>query len=178
MCTRIALTFIIVLLGLIASASSHAQGPRGRGPMARDPAFVEDRELFHALLEHRHLIQRSVKLLDNGVETVTESESPEVAALIQRHVASMKARVEDRRPIHLRDPLFAALFRRAEKIRFVYEKTERGARVQETSDDPETVTLIQAHAAVVSKFLENGHAEVQKNHIPPKYVPPQVPQRD
>ena len=34
----------------------------------------------------------------------------------------------------------------------------------ESSDNPYVVKLIQAHAGALTKFIENGHAEVRKNH--------------
>lgn len=56
----------------------------------------------------------------------------------------MLARVKDGRPIHRRDPLFAELFRFADRIEARYERTVRGVRVIETSQDPYVVKLIQA----------------------------------
>ena len=135
----------------------------GKGP-GSDPAFAADRDLFHDLLEHRADIRREVKKKDHGVETLTESDKPEVAAVIQKHVASMEKRVKDKKPIHLRDPLFAEVFRHADQIKFVYEKTEKGMRVTETSDDPYVARLIQAHAEVVSLFVKKGFEEVRRNH--------------
>jgi len=153
---------------LLTATSTTAQPGRGRGPMGKgpggDPAFAADRELFHQLLRHRAAIRREVKRTEHGVETLTESDDPDVAALIQKHVASMKKRVEDDKPIHRRDPLFAEVFRYADKITVVYEKTEKGIRVTETSDAPYVVRLIQAHAEVVSLFIKNGFEEVQRNH--------------
>jgi len=135
----------------------------GKGP-GSDPAFAADRDLFHDLLEHRADICREVKKTNHGVETLTESDKPEVAAVIQKHVASMEKRVKDKKPIHLRDPLFAEVFRHADQIKFVYEKTEKGMRVTETSDDPYVARLIQAHAEVVSLFVKKGFEEVRRNH--------------
>ncbi|MFM9962109.1 MAG: hypothetical protein ACKV2Q_12885 [Planctomycetaceae bacterium] len=149
------------------------KGPMGKGPMGKglggDPAFAADRDLFHDLLENRADIRREIKKTDHGIETLTESDKPEVTAAIQKHVASMEKRVKDKRPIHLRDPLFAEVFRNAGKIKFVYEKTEKGMRVAESSEDPYVVKLIQAHAEVVSLFLKSGFDEVHRNHeLPPR----------
>lgn len=164
---------LFVVVGLLITSAAMAQHGRGRGPMGRgqmgrgpggDPAFAADRELFHALLHHRADIRREVKKTEQGVETLTESDKPEVVAAIQKHVASMEKRVKNKQPIHLRDPLFAEVFRHADKIKFVYEKTEQGMRVTETSDDAYVVKLIQAHADVVSLFLKNGFDEVHRNH--------------
>jgi len=135
----------------------------GQGP-GQDPAFAADRQLFHQLLQHRDAIRRNVKKTEQGVETLTESDDPEVTRLIQKHVTSMQKRVEKSRPIHLRDPLFAEVFRHADSITMVYEKTGQGVRVTESSDDPYVVQLIQKHAEVVSLFIKHGFAEVHRNH--------------
>ncbi|QDU28529.1 hypothetical protein ETAA8_36310 [Anatilimnocola aggregata] len=159
---------VLVVAGLLVTSPVMAQPGPGKGPMGRGPgsdtAFVADRDLFHDLLEHRDDIRRDVKKTDQGVETLTESEKPEVVAAVQKHVASMEKRVKDKQPIHLRDPLFAEVFRHTDKIKFVYEKTEKGMRVTETSDDAYVVKLIQAHADVVSLFIKNGFDEVRRNH--------------
>jgi hypothetical protein len=161
-------TFLVVVTGILIAAplmaqSSSERGPRGKG-QGGDPAFAADRDLFHELLTHRSDIRRDFKRTDRGVETLTESDKPDVAAAIQKHVASMEKRVKGKRPIHLRDPLFAEVFRQTDKIKFVYEKTEKGMRVTETSADAYVVKLIQAHADVVSLFVKNGFDEVHRNH--------------
>jgi hypothetical protein len=145
----------------------HGRG-RGRGgPMGADPAFQKDRDTFHFLLANRDSIARKVKKLEDGIESLTESDDPKVASVIQEHVESMYKRVETGNPIHMRDPLFAAVFSNASKIAMKVQQTEKGVRVIETSSDPYVAKLIQAHAGVVNLFLANGHAEVQKNHAVP-----------
>lgn len=130
--------------------------------------FQQDRELFHALLGRHTEIRRTVENLEDGVRTVTEADDPELAAMIRTHVERMKTRVEEPAPIHLRDPLFAELFRHADKIEMKIEATENGVRVIERSDDPYVVKLIQAHAKVVESFVREGHAEVRRNHELPE----------
>ena len=146
----------------------------GKG-MGMDANFAADRDLFHFLLTNRADIKRTVKETKGGVETVTESDKPEIAKKIQEHVASMHARVKAGNGIHYRDPLFAEVFRHYDKITMKVETTKKGVKVTESSDDPYVAKLIQSHAAVVSKFITNGHAEVMKNHaLPakPKGEPP------
>ncbi len=147
------------------------RGGRGGGGPGGDPEFVKDRDMFHYLLDHREAIQRKVTKIAEGVETVTESDDPEVAATIQRHVESMHQRLQGGQPIHMRDPLFAAVFANAQKITMKVEPTEKGVRVVETSADPYVAKLIQAHAAVVSLFVANGFAEVPNNHSVPQLEP-------
>lgn len=159
-----------------SQARPQGQGGRGRGGQGRggrrgvsDPSMKADQSLFHTLLSNRDQIQRQIKLLPNGIETLTETDNPQLRTILVQHVQSMKKRVEQVRPIHLRDPLFAALFRNAKKVSMMkVTATQKGVHVIETSNDPLTVKLIQAHARVVSLFIKNGHQEVHKNHPVPQ----------
>jgi hypothetical protein len=147
----------------------HGRGPgHGRGGQWADPAFQQDREWFHFLLDNGSRIRRSITKRDDGVETVTESNDPNVASVIRKHVASMHERLKQGRPIRMRDPLFAALFANSAKITMQVKPTERGVRVIETSTEPHVARLIQAHAEVVSLFIANGRAEARKNHAAPQ----------
>ena len=103
----------------------------------------------------------------DGVETVTESNDPKIAAKIKEHVAAMYKRVHEQRPIHMRDPLFAEIFQHTKKIEMKVEKTVKGVKVTETSKDAYVAKLIQEHANVVSLFVENGFDEAHRNHAVP-----------
>ena len=142
----------------------HGGGHGGGGHDARHGA---DREVFHFLLENHRVIQRTITTLPDGVETLTESDEPSVAEKIKEHVTWMKVRIDDEIPIRMRDPLFAELFRRADKIKMETVETEKGVKVRETSDDPYVVKLIQAHAEVVSQFVERGFDEAHQRHAIP-----------
>jgi hypothetical protein len=139
----------------------------GRG-MMMDADHQSDMAMFHFLLDHKDAIERTVNELPNGVETVTESNEPEIADAIREHVASMYRRLDDGRPIHRRDPLFAEIFAHADAIEMTMEDTERGLRVRETSSDPYVAELIKSHARVVSAFIANGRPEMRKNHPVPE----------
>jgi intracellular sulfur oxidation DsrE/DsrF family protein len=118
-------------------------------------------------LTHHQKITRSVKELPNGVETLTESNDPEVSEKIKEHVEWMKYRVEETLPIRRRDPLFDEIFRHTDKITMERHETDHGVRVVETSDDPYVAKLIKAHARVVSGFVARGFDEAMKNHPVP-----------
>ncbi|MBN9121383.1 MAG: hypothetical protein J0I06_19900 [Planctomycetes bacterium] len=171
---RSAAVLCVLLAALGAAAQPPGKGPAGPGG-GKDENFAADRDVFHFLLANRADIKRTVKETKTGVETVTESDKPEVAKKIREHVAAMHARVKGGKGIHLRDPLFAELFKHYDKITMAVENTEKGAKVTESSDDPYVAKLIQAHARVVTKFIENGHAEVRKNHPLPEKPEPQKP---
>lgn len=146
-------------------------GPgRGRGA-GHDDQFAADHDDFFFLLDHRDAIRRTVKNLPDGIETLTESDDAEVAAKIQEHVAAMYDRVENERPIHMRDPLFREIFANAKKIQMEMTETEHGILVKETSKDPYVARLLHEHGKVVSLFLKNGHAELPRNHPLPAREP-------
>lgn len=151
--------------GGCAACGGHAAEQHG------GPDHQADMGLFHYLLDHRAQIRREVKLIPDGVETITESDDPEVAQGIRDHVQAMRRRMEEGRPIHARDPLFAAVFQHADEIAMQVTPTEKGVRVVETSSAPQVVKLIQTHAAVVSLFLQNGRPEMHRDHPVPAAAP-------
>ena len=164
---RQVLAWIAVALVTVTAAQAMAQpGPpfgRGRGGRGQggDPQFMADRDVFHFLLANHDQVRRKLTQRADGVETLTESDQPEIATKIQEHVAAMHRRVLEVRPIHLRDPLFAEVFRHAAQIEMKVETTKKGVKVVETSKDPYVAKLIQAHAQVVDGFVKNGFAEAQ-----------------
>jgi intracellular sulfur oxidation DsrE/DsrF family protein len=134
---------------------------------AEDSRHDEDHEVFQYLLSNHDKIKRQVTNRQDGVETLTESDDPQIAAKIKEHVEWMEVRIEETNPIRMRDPLFAEIFRHTDEINMVHEETEKGVRVTETSKNPYVVKLIQAHAKAVSGFVEHGFAEAMKNHPVP-----------
>lgn len=137
--------------------------------MRDDTSHMADMPLIHELLDNGSRITRTVTVLPDGVEALTESDDPAIAKSIQTHVAAMYGRVTEGRPIHMRDPLFRAIFEHASKITFAHTATPRGVKVVETSTDPYVVKLIRAHADVLNAFIKNGRSEAMKNHdVPPR----------
>lgn len=131
---------------------------------------------IHQLFAHHQAIRRRVKRLPNGVQTLTEAVDPKVASLLQAHVAAMKSRLAQRRPIREWDPLFAALFAHGDKIRLETTNTPHGVKITETSADPAVVALIQADARAITGFIQDGPAGMSKRHELP--TPGKAPQRN
>lgn len=141
---------------------------KGKGGHGHDEAHDADMQVFHFLLDNRAKIQRKVNKLSDGVETITESDDAAIAQKIREHVQAMRGRLEQKKPIHMRDPLFAAVFEHASEIQMKTEETPKGMKVTETSANPKVVALIQAHAEVVNKFVQNGREEMHKDHPVPQ----------
>ncbi len=124
------------------------------------------RALVH---DHRQEIERRVEEVENGVVTVTRAPASAAAAqAIARHVSEMKQLLENGGRVRMWDPLFRELFGHADEIALEIEELEDGLRVTETSDDPEVVKLIQAHARKVTEFIERGPAAVHEETPLPK----------
>ncbi len=164
--------WLTVMVAFAVPMAAIAQGPgRGGGPgrgmgrgMGRDASMASDQAGFHFLLRNHEAITRTVTELPNGVRTRTTSDDAEVAAQIRTHVTAMYGRMKDGRPIRRWDPLFAALFAKADQVALEITEIPGGVEVVETSGDREGVALIQAHAKVVSGFVARGFAEAQATH--------------
>jgi hypothetical protein len=154
-------TFLVNLQ--VTPAQEHSGNSPGMGP-GMGQGHRQDMQTIHALFDAHRKITRTVKNTEDGVITLTESADPAVQALITAHAQAMKKRLEQRQPIRDWDPLFAALFENAAKIRMEVIPTERGVKIVETSADPAVVRLIQAHAAGVSEFVREGSAVMHKRH--------------
>ncbi|MFM1822470.1 MAG: hypothetical protein RI967_736 [Planctomycetota bacterium] len=171
----------LALPALLASCETVPPASDGRAPDERiwtaadvpgvtdaAPGTVAyDRDVFQTLLGNHARIRREVRLVDDGVETVTESDDPSIAILIKDHVRAMKSRIEERRRIRQWDPMFRAVFDHAAEIEMTYEETASGVRVREVSSDPAVARLIQAHARVVDGFVARGGAESREAHPVP-----------
>lgn len=146
-------------------------GGMGRGPGAM-PGMQEDMSVLHAMFADRGKIKRTVTNLPNGAEAITESEDEAIAKMLKAHVPAMEERVLGNKPLPPMTfhPIFVELIKHAKAYTLTYEETGKGMKVQYQSDDPYVVMLVQEHAKLVSRFIENGMEEI---HVP--YTLPKTP---
>lgn len=171
-------TAMIIGVGVSLSAPmlAHAQPPGGMPRMgpgmmggAHDSATMALMAGSHQLVMRHARIRRAVTNLPNGVRTVTESDDPQVAALIREHVATTVQRVaaRDDPGLPMESPALRAVFRRGDRVRTTTAWTATGVSVVQTSDDSVTVAALQTHAAEVSALVEGGmaalHASMMRN---------------
>jgi uncharacterized protein len=116
----------------------------------------------HGLLARHDQVRRSVRQLPDGVETLTESDDPEVAALLKQHVPAMYARMKSGRPVMPMHPVFAELSRFAGQVEEKVTLTEKGVHVVSTSKDKYVVNLIREHAKLVDGFVARGMAAMHE----------------
>ncbi len=149
-------------------------GMRGMGPgmmgggmmggammaMAHDSATMEQLRVIHTLFVAHDRIKRTVTNLPNGIRTVTESDDPQIAALLKSHVADMMKRVGagDDPGLPIESDALHSIFRDKDKIHTSVETTANGVAVVQSSDDPKVVGELQDHAAQVTDFAREGMA--------------------
>jgi hypothetical protein len=151
------------------------RGGMGPGMMGMSPgmmggsAAMGERRDIHDLFFNHDRIRRTVTNLPDGIRTVTESDDPQVAEVIKRHVAEMGKRVDEGRDpgLPIETPALRAIFRYKDKIKSAYEVTEKGVIVDQTSTDAAAVKVLQEHAAEVSDLVRRGmaaaHEAMMKN---------------
>ena len=148
--------------------SQMGPGMMGMGMMGGN-ATTGERSDIHDLFDNHDRIKRTVTNLPDGIRTVTESDDPEVAATIKKHVTEMGKRVEEGRDpgLPIETPALHAIFRNKDMIKTAYETTEKGIVVVQTSTDATTVKAIQDHAAEVTDLAQRGmvaaHEAMMKN---------------
>lgn len=109
------------------------------------------------LFQRHTAIRRNVNVLPNGIRAVTESDDPEVAALIQAHVGDMYARIDQDRPFaYPMSRTVPVLFRNIDRYHRQLEVTAKGVAVTETASDANMIELIKAHAQEISGFVAEG----------------------
>ncbi len=141
-----------VLGGCGTAQTQRAEGSPTPGSLAYDKA------VFHQLLEDHAKVRRVLTLTPTGVEAVTESDDPTVAARIKDHTLAMQTRMKSGDRVRAWDPVFADLFDNHDKVALHVTLTEKGVAIKESSADPEVVALLHSHASGVSGFVRQGPA--------------------
>lgn len=121
-----------------------------------------DKSVWLTLLGDHASIRREVRHIENGLEATTESDDPAVAARIIDHAYAMQLRVKHGAQVRVWDPVFAELFDNYDKIHLEVTTLAKGVRIRETSDDPNVVALLRAHAAGVTDFVNEGATAAQR----------------
>jgi|GEM_PF-765061 len=140
-------------------------GGRGRGagaqtdvvPGAMGMSAAEHSNVLRLLSSHQE-ITRKVEEIPGGVRTTTTTTKPELVETLRAHVRQMSRHVKQGQPVRMWDPVFRDIFAHYDEITLVAKDIEGGIEVTETSENPEVVPLIRAHAKKVDGFVAEGHA--------------------
>ena len=150
--------------GMMGPGMMQGMGPGTMGPGMRgvghDSATMQQLRVIHTLFVDHDRIKRTVTNLPNGIRTVTESDDPQIAALLKTHVGDMIKRVGagDDPGLPIESDALHAIFRDKDKIDTNVETTANGVVVVQTSDDAKVVAELQQHAAQVTDFADQGMA--------------------
>ena len=109
-------------------------------------------------LFQRHAgIRRTTDHRPNGVIDTTISGDPTTAGIIQAHVVEMYRRLAENRPFpYPMSPSVTTMFANSTKYQRSYKLLADGIQVTETSDDPDMVKVIYAHARELDAFASDG----------------------
>ncbi|MEE3503592.1 hypothetical protein [Acidiphilium acidophilum] len=109
------------------------------------------------LFERHTEITRATDYMPNGIIDTTVSSNPTTAHLIQAHVIEMYNRLAEDRPFpYPMSNSVPAMFANSTKYERSYKLLPTGIQVTETSDDPEMVKVIYAHARELDRFAKDG----------------------
>jgi hypothetical protein len=131
-------------------ATSEMMGP-GMGGMSGGEMSTY-MEMFNRHTE----LRRTVEEIPGGVRTTTESDSSDLVAQLQRHVAAMYSRLDQSAEVMCMSDSLPTLFRQAPGYQRQITMTPKGVVAVETSGDPELTQAIRAHAREVSGFVNEG----------------------
>jgi hypothetical protein len=119
-------------------------------------ATAADMSAYADLFARHTEIRRTVRYVPGGVRTVTESDAPDLVALLQAHVASMYDHLAQGTEVECMSESLPTLFRHAHGYRRRRTITAKGVVVTETSRDPRVTQAIREHASEVSGFVRDG----------------------
>ena len=129
-------------------------GMMGSGMMGS--ATHADMSSYMKLFDRHTELRRTVETIDGGVRTTTESDAPELIALLQAHVSSMYTHLNQRAEVTCMSSSLPTLFRSSTSYRRELTITAKGVVVTETSSDSRITKAIREHAQEVSGFVRDG----------------------
>ena len=137
-----------------ALKSAAGGGMMGSGSMGG--ATKADMSSYMKLFDRHADLRRTVEAIDGGVRTTTESDAPELIALLQTHVSSMYSHLNERAEVTCMSSSLPILFRNSTSYRRDLTLTAKGVVVTETSTDARITNAIREHAEEVTGFVHGG----------------------
>lgn len=136
---------------------------------------VDEQDIIQNLAANRHLINRTVTETQDGIIASTWSLEENVSGWLKTHVQQMKALIEsDTGTIRQWDDLFYEAFALRDFHHMNVNYTDNGVEVEQIGENDCAKAIVQAHAAVVSLFIERGQDEIRLNHEVPTECSPSV----
>jgi hypothetical protein len=143
--------------GLRDVATSQMMGPGMMGGVTS-----MDMSTYMDMFTRHSELRRSVQDIPGGVRTTTESDSSDLVALLQGHVATMYTHLDQGAEVTCMSASLPTLFRRAPDYQRHITFTAKGIVAVETAADPDLTAAIRAHAREVSGFVTDGMPAMMK----------------
>lgn len=97
--------------------SDSGSGMMGNGSMGMMNISQHDMSVYMEMFNNHRELRRRVTRLPNGIQTLTESDNPRLVALLQQHVPSMYAHVEEGSEVRCISNSLPTMFRNAAKYK-------------------------------------------------------------
>ena len=144
--------------------------PAGRGGHGKGRGPGVEMRNAHTLVFNYKSFTRKVEEIEGGVRTTTTTTDPNMLATLRKHPKEMADRMKAGGHVRPWDPLFAELGKYADEVDMKLRDVKNGIEVTSTSENPEVVKLIRAHAAKVNEFVSRGAAAMrEKTPLPEDY---------
>jgi hypothetical protein len=162
------LPILALLVVLVIPQVVHGQMGRSPGMMG-NPGMGQgsDAQTIHQLFAYHKQIHRTVEEIPGGIRAVTESDNPQVAALIQVHVSTMYDRVSKQQSIPMigMSSTLPTMLQSENQYQRQLRMTSKGIEVTETSNDPHMVAVIREHTQEVTRFAKQGMPAMMNGRI-------------
>lgn len=149
---------VMDLVGLFGVSLSWAKAPM-RGPLPE-----EQRKIVHQLAEHHKELVRKVTMTEKGYTATTTTKNKELAAMLQKHVAYMKKRLDSGAMVRRWDPAYAEMVAHYDDLEATIEVIDGGVKATINGKTPRAVKIAQNHAKIVTSFTKKGTEELHKEH--------------
>lgn len=120
---------------------------------------AEQKEMIHGLFDSHAKIERKVVETKDGYRSITTSEDPKVAEMLQKHVRQMEERMMDGRMVRGWDPAYVEFVGHYGDVTIDVENLKNGVSVVAVGRTEDAIKVLRNHAQIVSKFVEKGWAE-------------------
>lgn len=157
MCFIMTITIIFAIPKMVNSQNLITQGIMGGG-MRGGGMMGGDMRTIHQLFANHNLIDRKVEEIPGGIRAITESENPQIAALIKTHVAKMYQRMDNNQgiPMMMMSSTLPTMAENSDRYNRELKITSKGIVVTETSNDPDMISVIRDHAQEINQFVKEG----------------------
>ena len=153
------LFMLVVTVAVVIPQVVNGQMGSPRGMMG-NPGMGNgsDARTIHQLLSYHDQIHRTVEEIPGGIQAVTESDNPQVVALIQTHVSRMYDRVSRKQTVPMigMSPTLPKMIQVKNQYQRQLQLIPKGIAVTETANSPEIIAMIREHAREVTQFAEQG----------------------